>query len=255
MSATRGHAVIVPTFNSGPMLARTVAAALAEWPAVWVAVDGSTDGSEEALSSFRSPGLRVLRSQSNSGKGAAVLSAAKAAIAEGITHALVLDADGQHPCNKIGDFMKMSFLQPDAMILGVPEFGPDAPPARVYGRLAGNFFADMETLWGGIGDSLFGFRLYPLGPLLEVLDGVRDAAGFGFDTQAAVRLFWAGIRPITAGVPVRYPPKNGGGVTHFRYLHDNLLLARVHAGLCFELIPRLLSVWNLRNKWRSLERD
>jgi len=248
---TGGRVILIPSFNSGRMLAATVASALGHWPHVRVVVDGSTDGSPDALAQFRNPGLRVERLPVNAGKGAAVVHGARAALADGFTHGLVLDADGQHPCDRIPDFLKLSILHPNAMILGVPEFGADAPPERVYGRLAGNFFTSLETLWGGIGDSLFGFRLYPLEPLVRILGGRTDGRGFDFETVAAVRLFWEGVRPINVRVPVRYPPRHSGGVSHFHYARDNALLARVHAGLCFDLLPRLLRVWHLSRHWRA----
>ena len=71
--------------------------------------------------------------------------------------------------------MEISIRHPAAMVLGVPVFGPDAPPERVSGRRIGNWFANLETLWGGVQDSLFGFRLYPLSPAVRIMESIRTA--------------------------------------------------------------------------------
>ncbi len=243
--------VILPSYNSGPQLARTARAVLEAWNPVWVVLDGTTDSSRAEILALaaRHPQLRVLELPENQGKGAAVLHAMREARAAGFTHALVMDADGQHPASAIEPFMRLSQHHPDAMILGVPIFGPDAPPERVKGRRVGNWFTNLETLWGGVEDSLFGFRLYPIAESVRILDSIRTARRFDFDTELAVRLFWAGVQPINRPVPVTYPAREG--VTHFKYLRDNLLLAGTHARLCLLLLPRLPRIWNLRRKWRN----
>lgn len=188
----------------------------------------------------------------NSGKGGAVLLGLRQILADGFTHALVMDADGQHPAASVPEFFKLSAAHPGAMILGVPVFGADAPPERVRGRKVGNWFANFETLGGGIQDSLFGFRLYPAEVSLSIMESIRTARRFDFDTELAVRLFWKGVRPINRPVPVTYPPREGGGVTHFNYLRDNLLLAGTHLRLCLGLLPRLWRVWTLSRKWKNI---
>lgn len=229
------HLVVIPSYNSGPRLLETVRAAQAEWAAVSVVVDGSTDGSAAAL--VETSGLRVIRRARNGGKGAAVLDALQAAPA-GFTHALVMDADGQHPASCIREFMMVSEACPDAMVLGVPQFGPDAPAIRVGGRRISNWLARLETGGESIGDSLFGFRVYPIGKLLPIMQRSCRMRRFDFDPEAAVRLSWAGVPAINLPVPVRYMRPKQGGVSHFRYGRDNLLLARMHARLIIEALAQ-----------------
>lgn len=237
--------VILPSYNSGEQLLRTMQAARACCDTVWVVVDGSTDGSGERAGALEGNGIRVIFLERNSGKGGAVLRAFREAAAAGFSHGLVMDADGQHPAEAIPEFLARSEMSPESLIAGVPVFGPDAPAERVKGRLVGNAFAAFET-WGmGAADSLFGFRLYPLASSLRVLESTRGGRRFDFDTVMAVRLLWAGVPAINVPVPVRYPARSEGGVTHFRYLRDNLLLTRVHVRLCLEMllrIPRLISM-------------
>lgn len=249
-STQRDGIVVLPSFNSGKKLVETVRAALDwEYP-VTVVLDGCTDGSGDRMrAEFGGlDRLKILENATNLGKGAAVLRALDAASEQNIRHALVMDADGQHPADRIGEFLSVAAGHPDAMVLGVPVFGPDAPPERVKGRRVGNWFANLETLWGGIHDSLFGFRAYPVELSRKTLHSIRTARRYDFDTELAVRLYWAGVRPINIPVPVTYPPPEEGGVSHFRYLRDNLLLTGTHTRLTIGMLLRFSKVIALRKK-------
>lgn len=246
--ASTTHLVLIPSFNPGPRVFTTVQAALDRWSPVWVVVDGSTDDSAERLRALtvREPGLKVLCLPHNQGKGAAVLHGIRAAMRAGFTHALTMDSDGQHPADQIPTFMHASFADPQAMILGRPVFDASAPRIRVQGRKISNSWADLETLWAGIGDSLYGFRVYPLEPLETVMRGQRWMRRFDFDVEAVVRLCWRGIRPRNLAAPVRYFGADDGGVSHFRYGRDNVLLTWMHFRLfCGFLLrlPVLLWTW------------
>jgi glycosyltransferase involved in cell wall biosynthesis len=247
---SKTHLVLIPTYNSGVKLELTVTAALRCWQPVWVVVDASTDGSDEALTRLAAQhtALRVFKHQRNLGKGASVLTALREAQREGFQFALVMDADGQHPPEQIRPFMELSARNPDAMILGEPVFGTDAPASRKYGRLAGNWWTNLATLWGGIHDSLFGFRVYPIGASLRIFDSIRGGRRYDFDTQLAVRLYWAGVRPVNVPVPVRYFTSQDGGTSHFKYLRDNLLLVLVHTGLFFGMLIRLPKLRRFRQR-------
>ncbi|HXZ02384.1 MAG TPA: glycosyltransferase family 2 protein [Stellaceae bacterium] len=248
------HLVLIPSYNTGAAVLATVAEARRAWTPVWVVVDGSTDGSGEALQRLAAgdPGLRVLIRARNGGKGAAVLEGLRAAEAEGFTHALTMDADGQHPAAMIAAFMALSRAHPEAMILGVPVFDQSAPRLRVAGRRVSNGLVHLETLWGGIEDSLFGFRVYPIAALRAVMESGRSMRRFDFDPEAAVRLSWRGVPIIARPVPVRYFRREEGGVSHFRYLRDNALLAWMHLRLLSGLVPRLprLALRRLRSSRR-----
>ena len=62
---------------------------------------------------------------------------------------------------------------------------------------------------------------------------------FDFDAEAAVRLCWRGVRPINLAAPVKYFRPEDGGVSHFRYLRDNVLLTWMHTRLILEGLVRL----------------
>lgn len=243
--ASATHLVLIPSYNPGPKVDETVREARRYWNPVWVVVDGSTDGSTARLRAMAEAdaGLRVIELPVNRGKGSAVLEGLRAAAAEGFTHVLTMDSDGQHPAPCIPEFMAVSARNPDCMVLGKPVFDAAAPSLRVKGREISNWWANLETLWMGIGDSLFGFRIYPIAPLEKIMRGQRWMRRFDFDPEAVVRLAWAGVRPINLAAPVRYFRADEGGVSHFRYFRDNRLLTWMHTRLFIGFLwrlPRLL---------------
>ena len=235
------HLVLIPSYNAGAKVYGTVAQARAHWNPVWVVVDGSTDGTTSVLQDMaaRDDGLRVFVLPQNQGKGAAVLYGLDQAAQQGYTHALCMDSDGQHPVDLIEAFMQCSQATPAAMVLGVPVFDASAPALRVWGRKISNWWANLETLWVGIGDSLYGFRVYPVAPLRRVMRGQRWMRRFDFDPEAAVRLCWQGVPPINLPAPVKYLQAHEGGVSHFNYRRDNLLLTWMHTRLMVGFVLRL----------------
>lgn len=252
------HLVLIPSYNTGPKIFETIRDARAVWDPVWVVIDGSTDGTAELVTRLANAdsGLRVLGLARNQGKGAAALYGLDAAAQEGFTHALIMDADGQHPAACIPAFMVASQTAPEAMILGQPVFDASAPRLRVHGRQISNGWANLETLWSGIGDSLCGFRVYPIAPLRAVMRSTPWMRRFDFDPEAVVRLCWHGILPINLPAPVRYFRPEEGGVSHFNYLRDNILLIWMHVRLMVGFLLRLgplslrkLPNWSVQRLW------
>jgi len=235
------HLVLIPSYNPGPRLADTVRAARAHWDPVWVVVDGSTDGSAALLAGLarNDPGLKVLVRPRNGGKGAAVLDGLIAAAGAGYTHVLTMDSDGQHPAECIGTFMSTSSAAPEAMILGAPVFDSSAPLIRLRGRRIANWWTQFETLWSGIADTLFGFRVYPIAPLLRVMQRTRWMRRFDFDAEAVVRLAWRGVPARNLPAPCRYFTPAEGGVSHFNYWRDNVLLTWMYTRLFLGFLVRL----------------
>lgn len=235
------HLVLIPSYNPGPRVCATMRAALATWNPVWVVIDGSTDDSPARLAALAAEesGLKVIGLDKNRGKGAAVLAGLEQAAAAGYTHALTMDSDGQHPAQLIEEFMRLSQAHPTAMVLGCPVFDASAPSLRVKGRRISNGWVNLETLWAGIGDSLFGFRVYPIAPLIAVMRRQPWMRRFDFDAEAVVRLCWRGLTPINVAAPVRYFLPDEGGVSHFNYWRDNALLTWMHTRLFIGFLLRL----------------
>ena len=249
--ASSTHLVLIPSYNTGAQVYATVAAARAMWTPVWVVVDGSTDGTAAGLQRMaaQDSGLRVWVLAHNAGKGAAVLHGLDQAAAAGYTHVLTMDSDGQHPAALIPAFMQTSLQRPEAMVLGRPVFDASAPLLRVRGRRVSNWWTNLETLGAGVADSLYGFRVYPVAALAAVMRGQPWMRRFDFDTEAVVRLAWRGVKPLNLDAPVKYLTAEEGGVSHFQYGRDNLLLTWMHTRLMVEFVLRLPLLL-----WRRLQR-
>ncbi len=257
MPLSTTHLVLIPSYNSGALLEQTVREAVREWNPVWVVVDGSTDRSERAVEAMcaTTPGLRVLRRAKNGGKGAAVLVGAHEALRAGFTHALVMDADRQHPAEMIGAFLDASIAHPERLVLGRPVFGPEAPQIRLQGRKLSIGLVKFETLGSAIHDPLFGFRVYPLQPLVEVMGRTSGARHYDFDPEVAVRLVWQGVPTLNLPAPCRYLPPSAGGISHFHYVRDNFRMIWLHTRLIVEfLLWRWWSASRHRRQSRSSPR-
>lgn len=238
MTVSRTHLVLIPSYNSGPRLRVTVEAACAVWRPVWVVIDGSTDDSVAAVRDWATlvEGVRLIERSANGGKGAAVMTGLAEATAAGYTHALVMDGDGQHPAERIQDFMSISRAHPSALVLGRPVFGPEAPKIRLYGRQLSVGMVWLEILGRGIDDPLFGFRVYPAAPTLEILRAIRSGRRYDFDPELAVRLVWRGVPTINEPALCRYLARAEGGISHFHYVRDNLRMVWLHTRLLTELL-------------------
>jgi glycosyltransferase involved in cell wall biosynthesis len=238
---SRTHLVLIPSYNPGALVYETVRSARAQWSPVWVVVDGSTDGTAEGLQELARADrdLRVIVMPRNGGKGRAVLHGMRLAAADGYTHVLTMDSDGQHPAARIPDFMALSQANGRAMVLGAPVFDASAPTIRVKGRRISNWWANVETAGSGIGDSLFGFRVYPIADLVAVMRWQPWMRRFDFDPEAVVRLAWRGVPPINVPAAVRYLKPEEGGVSHFNYWRDNAILTWMHLRLVTEAILRM----------------
>ncbi len=220
--------IVIPSYNAGPRLEETIRGALAHCSAVRVVDDGSNDGSTEA---GRLPEVRWTRLTERRGKGGAVKAGLRDALTEGFTHALTMDADGQHPASLIPAFLEAGRQRPEAFVCGVPVFDASAPAHRVLGRRIGNFFSTLESLGSGPEDSLFGMRLYPVRPVLELLEEDRRGEGYGLETLLSARLPGRGVPCVNLACPVRYFTAAQGGVSHFRLLADTWRLVCLHATL------------------------
>jgi glycosyltransferase involved in cell wall biosynthesis len=239
--ASAKQLVLIPSYNPGVKVYETVLAARQYWNPVWVVIDGSTDGSVEILNAMamEDPALRIIHLPVNGGKGTAVLHGIELAKAEGFTQVLTMDSDGQHPAELIPEFMAQAARFPECMVLGRPVFDASAPRIRVNGRKLSNWWANVETLWAGIGDSLYGFRVYPIDALIHVMRKQPWMRHFDFDPEAVVRLCWYGVQPVNVAAPVKYFRADEDGVSHFNYLRDNILLTWMHTRLFFEFLLRL----------------
>ena len=222
--------IVIPTYNTGPKVLGVVEAVLAQGVPVIVVVDGSTDGTGEMLQSLvvRHPSLEVLIHPKNQGKGAAVLTAAQRAHERGASHLLTFDADGQHPADAIPEYLQAAAERPASLIAGCPIFDHAAPWERVFWRKLANFWTNLLSVRGGLGDSMFGMRVYPLPALLRILQAGCMGQRYDLECVVAIKLGWEKVPVVNLPTPVKYFTKAEGSVSHYRYVRDNLRLAMVY---------------------------
>jgi glycosyltransferase involved in cell wall biosynthesis len=221
--------VVIPTFNNPRTLRTVVSRARQYLPDVIVVDDASDPEALAVAKSLEDDGLAIVhRRARNGGKGAAVKDGLRVASARGFSHALQVDADGQHDLDAMPQFIDAARESPDALVLGYPLFDASAPALRRKARLITTFFAHIASGGKAIVDPMCGFRVYPVASALAV-DARGDA--MDFDIEIAVRMVWLGVRVINLPTRVRYVPASEGGVSHFRMFRDNVLISWVHTRL------------------------
>ncbi|RJG13161.1 glycosyltransferase family 2 protein [Pseudomonas cavernicola] len=198
------------------------------------------------------PQVHLVRLAENQGKGGAVMAGLRAAASLGFSHALQVDADGQHDLQNLAQFLAQAHQAPQTLICGYPQYDASVPKGRLYGRYATHVWVWINSLSLNIRDSMCGFRVYPLAPTLAVIDSVPLGTRMDFDTEILVRLSWRNQPMHWLPIRVHYP---ADGISHFRLLEDNLLISKMHAKLFFGMLCRApLILWRRRygrRRWRG----
>lgn len=230
--------LLIPVYNHGALIEATFER-LRRFALPCIMID---DGSEPATAAVlealaaREPGILLLRLPHNNGKGVAVLKGIARAYELGYTHALQIDADGQHDTDDIPAMLAMAEKEPAALISGAPQYGDDIPKARLYGRYITHFWVWIETLSFNIIDSMCGFRVYPVAATHTLAQRVAIGKRMTFDTDIMVRLYWEGTPVRFIPTHVSYPEN---GISHFRALRDNLQISWMHTKLVCGMFLRL----------------
>lgn len=239
---------LIPTFDNPRTVRDVVLRVKAHLPDVVVIDDGSGPEGRAAVEAIGAEGLaHVRRRPQNGGKGAAVKTGFQFAHELGYTHALQVDADGQHDLGDIPQFLATARERPDALILGAPVYDASAPKGRLIARKITLFWTNFEAGRGVITDPMCGFRVYPLTPALAL---GRTGDRMDFDIEVAVRLVWAGVPVINLPTKVRYIGRDEGGVSHFRVFGDNVKISWLHTRLSFQRV--MVRPWV--NLYRRLRR-
>jgi len=233
---------VIPVYNHELAVPAVAGALHAHGLPVVLVDDGSGEPCRLALERLaRDSGDRLVRLPVNGGKGAAVIAGLREALAQGFTHALQVDADGQHDLNDVPRFLEAARREPGAVICGKPVFDASIPKVRFLSRYITHALVWLQTLsFTRVRDSMCGFRLYPLSTVLEIVD--RDGVGrrMDFDVELLVKLVWRGRTLRWLDTRVSYPTD---GISHFRMLYDNLRLAGMHVRLVLGMLwraPRII---------------
>ena len=230
---------VIPVYNHEKTVGAVMDAVLGQGLPCIVVDDGSSEQCGEfidALVAERTGRVALIRHTINRGKGAAVLTGIRHAAATGHSHVLQIDADGQHSVDDIPRFLERAAAYPNALIVGCPTYDEKAPLLRLYARYLTHVWVSINTLSLQIKDSMCGFRVYPLPPLIALDRRKKLGSRMSFDIEVLVRLYWDGVQIVNVPTPVTY---NRDAISHFRGFLDNALISRAHATLFFGMLLRL----------------
>ena len=241
--------VVIPVYDHEHAIGAVVEAVLGHGLPCILVDDGSKNSCAAVLDALAaaSPGrVALVRLAQNQGKGGAVLAGFAHAGKEGYTHLLQVDADGQHNAGDIPVFIDLAQANPQAVIAGCPVYDDSVPALRLYARYLTHIWVWINTLSFAIRDSMCGFRVYPVAPVLDLARRRSLGKRMNFDTEVLVRLYWDGLKVINLPTRVSYPLD---GVSHFMAFRDNVLITRMHTTLFFGMLLRLPML--LARKWRT----
>jgi glycosyltransferase involved in cell wall biosynthesis len=188
----------------------------------------------------------LVRLPLNQGKGGAVMAGLREAQRLGFSHALQVDADGQHDLSDIAGFLAASRAHPQALVCGYPVYDDSVPKSRLYARYLTHVWVWINSLSLAIRDSMCGFRVYPLPATLALIDSCRLGKRMDFDTEILVRLAWRNQPMRWLPTRVHYPLD---GLSHFRLWLDNALISKMHAKLFFGMLLRAPAI--LWRRWQA----
>ncbi|MCZ6855897.1 MAG: glycosyltransferase family 2 protein [Gammaproteobacteria bacterium] len=229
--------MIVPIYMHGSAFARMLPGLLPFGLPLIVVDDGSDSDNAAVLEALEAKHgqLYLTRHDRNRGKGVAVATALKKAQAMGFTHALQIDGDGQHHVDDIPAFLSAARDDPDALVLGVPEFDSSMPTSRRIGRHLTHFWIWVETLSLEISDSMCGYRCYPLKSVVPLLDIRWLGKRMDFDSEILVRMYWKNTLLVRIPTRVIYPKS---ARSNFNMFSDNVLITAMHIRLVAGMLVR-----------------
>ncbi len=238
---------VIPVYNHEHALPTVVEALHAAGLPCVLVDDASSPACAAVIDQLAAqPDTYLVRLTVNQGKGGAVMAGLREAARLGFSHALQVDADGQHDLSDLPHFINASQAEPQALICGYPQYDESVPKGRLYARYLTHVWVWINTLSLSIRDSMCGFRVYPLPATLALIDAVNIGKRMDFDTEILVRLAWRNQPMHWLPTKVHYPLD---GLSHFRLWHDNALISKMHTKLFFGMLLRAPQI--LWHRWRA----
>jgi len=249
MSSGPRICVIIPVYNHGLTVQSVVRGAKAVLPVI-VVDDGSTDATPGVLAGER--GITVITLPANQGKGAALRAGFRRAQQQGFTHAITIDADGQHRTSALADFAAACARQPEAFIIGVRDLRKaGAPRARRASNALSTFWFKFQTSVR-LADTQCGYRCYPLASLVPL----RVTSGrYAYELEILVKAAWAGVPLVALGVDSDYAAPTSR-LSHFRPWRDMAAVSWLHSQLSMQafLVPARLRRLAAKGQLQNLPR-
>ena len=229
---------VIPNYNHTRGFADLVKSIKRTDLPVYIINDASDDDARRIMESIANANdeVTLIHHATNKGKGGAVKTGLKQALADGMTHALQIDADGQHQVDDISVFIETAKTYPDQVISGKPVYDDSIPTHRYLARYITHFWVCIETLSTSLRDTMCGFRVYPLRETVSLIERINTGDRMDFDIEILVRLYWSGVKTQYIDTRIIYPED---GLSHFRSLEDNLKISWLHTRLFFGMIPRI----------------
>lgn len=232
-------AVLIPVYNHEHAIEPTLNEVLQHSVPVLLVNDGSSDACTEVLNALaqRYPEqVALVHRTHNGGKGAAVKTGFHTLVEQGYTHAIQIDADGQHDVSDLPTFLELGAAHPDTLIAGYPHYDHSVPTLRYYARYLTHVWVWINSLSLTIKDGMCGFRVYPLKPITALLAQHDCGDRMSFDVEILVRWVWLNRPLINQPTQVRYPLD---GVSHFDLFNDNVKISWMHTRLFFGMLWRI----------------
>lgn len=239
---------VIPCYNHDVVIKNTVASLCEfQYPIILIN-DGSQASTRTILENVASefPLVELIHRSENGGKGAAMQTGLSAAIDMKLTHAIQVDADGQHDLSDIVNFINTAKEQPESLISGQPVYDDSISKGRYYGRYITHFWVGVETLSFKVIDSMCGFRVYPLRAYEKLIQNTTLGNRMDFDIEVMVKLIWQGVKVTFVNTKVHYPE---GGLSHFHAFKDNVIITKMHTRLFFGMLIRFPKL--LIQKWKK----
>ncbi|NWD50951.1 glycosyltransferase family 2 protein [Pseudomonas gingeri] len=238
---------VIPVYNHETAVPAVVEALLAAGLPCVLVDDASSPACATVLEQLAEhERIFLVRLPINQGKGGAVMAGLREAARLGFSHALQVDADGQHDLQDVATFLDASRSHPEALICGYPQYDESVPKGRLYARYLTHVWVWINSLSLQIPDSMCGFRVYPLPPVLALINSARLGKRMDFDPEILVRLAWRNQPMRWLPTRVHYPQD---GLSHFRLFHDNALISGMHTRLFFGMLLRLPGI--LWRRWQA----
>ncbi|MCK9800475.1 glycosyl transferase [Pseudomonas chlororaphis] len=238
---------VIPVYNHEGAVPAVVEALLASQLPCVLVDDASSPACARVLEQLaQRDQVFLVKLGVNQGKGGAVMAGLRHASRLGFSHALQVDADGQHDLRDVDNFIASSRAHPEALICGYPQYDRSVPKGRLYARYLTHVWVWINSLSLQIPDSMCGFRVYPLPPTLALIDSVKLGKRMDFDPEILVRLSWRNQPMRWLPTHVHYPQD---GLSHFRLFHDNALISKMHAKLFFGMLLRAPKI--LWRRWQA----
>lgn len=244
-------AILIPVYNHEEAIGSTLADVLRYDIPVLLVDDGSEIKCRNCLVDLaeqNSSTTSLLRLNQNGGKGAAVKAGFRWLNEQGYSHAIQIDADGQHNLEDLPAFLASAQAHPQSLVSGFPEYDDSIPKARLYGRYLTHIWVWINTLSFDIKDAMCGFRVYPLAAINQLLELHPCGNRMDFDPEVIVRWKWQNWPLINRATQVNYPVD---GVSHFNVWLDNVLISKMHTRLFFGMLLRLPKLLAHKFGWRS----